>query len=479
MSRIFTTIVFLAVWPAAADGQVRELSLQEAIDIAVNRSSRGEIIRGDLEVAQQNYEAERINFYIPEISVNGQAPVFNVTESFRFFGGLDQKELIRTTDRDFRTFIQLTQSLMTGGQLTATGNLWNRRSEYPIGDSDVTEVSNQGIFEFNFEQPLLKPSESKNKLHNRRDDLEIARLMRVEELAKLKTEVAEAYFGALQSQLELEITRDRAESARLKSEIDSVKLSDGVVSEEAWLESKSSRLDAELETYDKENQLSEKNRELALLLDFEIGQIVNTSTPQVAEHLSERAREGLVAAWEESVPIKKAWYEYSKAKRQADYTASSHGLTGSLEANYSLGRGDVDVDGTVTDNNTDSWGVSLNFTLPLWDGGSTGAAIKAARITAQKSQLEYERLRKSARAEIVALLHRLDVSFRKLDVMQKQIDLAHDKLEIARFRYDDGQISRIDFLDSKVFYLEAQTKYLEELKKYLITKTEVEGKYSG
>lgn len=476
LMRLVLPAAVLMIGPVSAL-QAAELSLKEAIDIAVNKSSRGEIIEGDLDVAQQNYNAERINFYIPEISINGQVPVYNVTESFRFFGGLDEKQLIRTTDRDFNSYIQLKQSLLTGGDLTMTGNLWNRKSEYPLAGVEVTEVTNQGIFDFTFQQPLLKPSGTKNQLNDRKDDLQIARYQRAEDLGTLKKEVTEAYFGVLEMHLHMEIMSDRLESAKLKSDIDSAKFADGVLSEEEWLVSKSERLDAELNMFDIENQEIEKNRELALLLDFDISEQMVPSIPTIGEPLTEQQKNALINSWEQSVPIKKAEYQYSKAKRQADYTAASHGLTGTFEAQYSLGRGDVDVEGVVTENNTDSWSLALNFTLPLWDGGSTGAAIKAARITAQKSELEYERARKSARAEIVALLHRLDVGYRKLRVMQEQTTIAKNKLDIAQFRFEDGQISRLDLLESKVFYLEARTSYLGELKSYLTDRVEIESMY--
>ncbi len=476
--RILSMVLFIALFMAVgASVPARELSWQEAIRIAVNNSSRGEIIEGDLEVAEQNYFAEKINFYVPEISINGNAPVYNVSESFRFFGGLNEKQLIKTTDRDFNANIQLSQSLITGGDISVVGNLWNRRSEYPQLGVDVVEISNQGVFDFKFQQPLLKPSEPKNNLRNRQDDLEIARFTRIQELAKLKKEVTDAYLGVLQSELQLQIAEDKVESARLKVDIDSIKFLDGVISEEEWLLSKSSRLDSELALYDAQNSNQDKEHELALLLDLDITEEIEPSVPEVSGHIGERQKTAYINNWEESIPIKKAFYEYRKAKRLADYTASSHGLTGTFEASYSLGRGDVEVEGVSTENNTDSWQLAINFRLPLWDGGSTGASIKAARLTAQKSEIEYQRATKSARAEIVALINQLDIGDRKLGILRQQVDIAKNKLDIARFRLDDGQISMIDFLESKVFYLETQNNYLEELRSYLDDRIEIESRY--
>ena len=144
-----------------------------------------------------------------------------------------------------------------------------------------------------------------------------------------------------------------------------------------------------------------------------------------------------------------------------------------------LARGDVELDGFSSTNNTDSWGLTVNFTFPLWDGGAKGAEIKAARLSARKSLIEYEKAKKSAKAELTNLVNKLDISFKKLSVLTKQIDLANEKLKIAKYRLDDGQISRLEFLESKIYYLETQDKYLEELKIYFNTKFDLEGKYTS
>jgi len=482
LSRFMSVIVALVVITTQLSWS-RELTLDEAIALAVTRTSRAEIIKGNLEVAEKNYFAERVNFYLPEISINGNMPAYSVNESFRFYGGLPRKQLIKTTDFDFTGNIQLRQSLISGGELTIRGNLLSNNAKYPLWSdlgATVDQNTRQGYFDFEFEQPLLKPSDAKNDLNNKKDDLEIARLAKLEEVAALKKEVTEAYFGVLQLSLKAELTLDKLESARLKAEVDSVKLRDGVISEENWLESASARLDAELEQFDIDNQLQEKNRELAILLDFEASETIMPAAPDITEHLDESEKKMLIEQWEESVDVRKAHYEYQKEQRTADYAASAHGLNGNLAAKYSLGRGKVMTEGMDDDNiKANSWEVSLNFTYPVWDGGASGAAVKGARLEEEKAKIEYERSKRSARAQIVNLINRLDVSYRKLDVLNKQIELAKSKLDIAKFRLDDGQISMIIYLESKIDHLETKDKYLEELKNYLLDKIALEGKYTG
>jgi len=459
------------------------LTLDDAIDIAINRTARGGMIRGNLEVAEQNYFARKINFYVPEISINGSVPAYNVDESYRFFGGATEKQLYKTRDLGFNSFVELNQSLITGGDVRITANLLSRDDRYPNTRPDaelgnfINENTRQGYFTFRYEQPILKPSDSKNNLYNTRDDLEIARMVRLEEETALRKEITEAYIGVLQLSIKSEITNDKFESAGLTAGIDSMKLIDGVISEEDWLLSSSNRLDAELESFEIENQVEEQRRELAILLDRDPTAELQLTQPTVSENMDKHIRQRMLDSWESSVPVIKADMEYSKAERQANYAASGHGLNGDLIAEYSTGQGRVETDGISDNIDTRGWGVSLNFSFPVWDGGASGAAVKSARLGAEQTKLESDRARKRTRAEIINLVNQLDVGYRRLEIVRQQIDLAENKLNIADSRFNDGQISKVTYLESKVFYLETRDRYLEELKSYVLNKIELEGKF--
>ncbi|MFZ5980609.1 MAG: TolC family protein [Candidatus Zixiibacteriota bacterium] len=475
-------LVFSAVSPPVS---AVEMSLEDALNIALNETPRGGIIKGNLEVAQQQYNAKRINFYLPSISINGSLPSYSEDETYRFFGGATEKSLYKTRDLGLSSFIKLEQSLITGGDLEVTANLTKNDERYPLTSITgvfIDENNQQGYFNFSYKQPLLKPSDSKYELKNLQDDREIAFYTKMQEEGELKNEVTAAYMGILRSRLQLEIAADKVEQARLQVEIDSAKFADGVISEENFLESKATMLDAELENFEAETSTKEKNRELAQLLDIDPSKTIDPVEPTVFEHITEKRSQSMIANWEQSVAIKIAEHQYYKSKREAEYSAGSHGLVGDLTANYSFGRGTIEreVAGTsVGDDeiNTNSWGVSLNFTYPIWDGGASGAAVKASRFKADQARLEFESKEKSAKAEIINLVNGLDVSYRRLGIIRKQVELAEIKLNIAESRLNDGQISRVEYLENKIFYLETRDKYLEELETYLTNRIDLESKF--
>lgn len=479
---LFVVIAGLLVAPLT---RAVELTLGEALDIALNRTPRGGIIKGNLEVAEQQFNAKRINFILPAISINGSIPSYSNDETYRFFGGATEKSLYKTRDLGFSSFIRLEQSLITGGDLEITANLTKNDERYPntgMAGGIIDEDNRQGYFNFSYKQPLLKPSDSKYELNNLKDDREIARYTRMEDEGALKKEVAEAFMGIIRSRLNLEITRDKTEKARLQVGIDSAKFADGVLSEEDFLASQSALLDAELERFEAETEASEKNRQLAMLLDIDPLTTIDPIEPEIFDHYNEEQARTIVDNWENSAAIKKAEHQYQKSRRQANYSSGSHGLTGDLTANYSFGRGTIEreIDGLQEPNddiNTNSWGISLNFTFPIWDGGSSGAAVKAAQFQADQARLEYENQEKSAKAEIINLVNSLDVSYRRMEIIKKQIELADNKMKIADDRYQDGQISYLEFLENKIFYQQTKDKYLEELNAYLANRFSLEGKF--
>ena len=471
----------------------RDLTLNQALDMALNKTSSGEMIRGRLEVARMNYHAKRINFYVPEISINGNLPTYAEDKSYRPYTNPYDKELFETQNLDFTSNIRLRQSLVTGGVLTATANLLAQDNRYPDTRFSkefgyfVDETSKRGFLDLSLQQPLLRPSQARYDLHNRRDDLTIAEMSLREEAAALKREVADAYLTMLRYSVQQQMHDALYESARLQAEIDSAKLADGILSEEDYLLSVSSRLDAELAKFEIEVQTEQQRGELASLLNVDPSETLKLSEPQPGEHVETALTDRLLAAWQKSVPVRKAEYSYYKAERAADFSSAEHGLTGDLEASYSLGQQNIERErfnselgetATTTDDvNTAGWQVSLVFSLPVWDGGAGRAEVEAARFEAEQSRLEYESAKQETRAELVTLVNQIDVNFRRLQILVKQVELAQNKLAIAQDRYDNGEISMITLLESKVFHLESKDKYLEELANYLTNRIDLEGKF--
>ncbi len=488
-ARLLVGLVAAGVLGTVAPAGAEQLTYDQALEIALKRSSRSEIIHGDLEVAERQYFARRVNFYFPEISLRGSVPAYRREETYDYLPGTSVKVAGRKTTTDIDSYIDLNQNLLTGGNLSFKAYLRSNDWRFPqMARIDsvlsrqvyVNEDRRLGSFDLTFTQPILQPSEAKYELHNTRDDLDLAKLTQVEETSTLKKEVAETYVGALTRTLEKRIAEEKFESARLQAENDSAKFQDGILSEEGWLKSASSRLDAELVVYDAQNELTKTMQDLAILLELGDPDSLALAVPTVVEELTAEQRQQLLAASDRSIPIRRAEFQYEKARRAAGFERAASGLQGTLSASFSKYGGTVEnTEQGKEDLNLDTWGVTLEFTYPVWDGGAKGASVRAKEIEAQKAKVELERQRKAAKAEIHALANSVDVSSRKLTVLKKQIELTENRLRIAQIRFDNGEISRITYLESSVAHLEAQKAYVDELMNYLVDMYGLEGKFTG
>ncbi len=495
--RGITTCILSALLLAlfALPGQVaaRDLTLQQALDIALNQTARGGMIRGRADVAEMKFRAKKINFYVPQVSINGNLPTYSVDESYKGFTSVYDKRVFQTRGLFFTSNIEAKQSLLTGGIVTAKVDLASQYERYPDtrGDSSLTLFLNtntrEGALSLSLQQPLLRPSTAKYELNNAKDDFSIATMARREEQSTLEGEVIDAYVNLLRLSVKRDMYNDTYESALLQAEIDSSKFAEGILSEEDFLLSASARLDAELAKFEVETQTEDQRRKLALLLDIDVSEALQLEEPEVTSHYDDAERQHMIDSWEATVPVQKAEMQYRKSERSADYNASGHGLTGDLNASYSIGRQRISTDrfdsqigGNTTAEskaNTSGWSVTLDLAMPIWDGGSGRAEVEAARFEAEQYRLEYQQARQNTRAEVVNLVNQVDVSYRRLQIMKKQIDLAANKLKIAQARFDNGEISEITLLESKVFLLDSRDKYLEELNTYLTDRTTLEGMF--
>lgn len=465
----------------------RTISLDEALQIAVNQTARGGMIRGNQEVAEQKYSARRINYILPEISINGSLPALDFGKTYGQFG--QEKGLYERRTTDFQSFIELRQSLLTGGDLSIKANLLQQDEKYPdfrspfSSDSLSTDKTSRGFFDFSFSQPLLKPSSGTYNLRNAKDEMGLARIARLQEETALRQEVARAYIEGLQLIARNEMVRDRLQVQQLQAGIDSLKLGDGIISEETYLTSVSNKLDAELASFEQETDTEEKRRELALLLDFDVTESLELVEPPIPSPPDSARSAVYVRNWEQTLAIQKAELVYEQARRKALFEAGGRGLTADLAVNYSIGRGTVETDRVDTSFsekiNTSGWGVQLNFRYPVFDGGAGSAAVRASNYLAEQARLEFERARKTERAALVNLINQITVSYRRLSILSKQLELARQRKQIADGRYADGQISQVTLLESRITVHESRISYLTELSTHVSNVIALEGAFSN
>jgi hypothetical protein len=79
-------ILFFVILSAGA-AAAETITLDKTLDRLVNQSTRGRIIAGQLEVARAKFKAERIGYYLPEITFNTTLPTYMSTQNYDNYPG--------------------------------------------------------------------------------------------------------------------------------------------------------------------------------------------------------------------------------------------------------------------------------------------------------------------------------------------------------------------------------------------------------
>lgn len=483
------TFLFLLMAGLSSAALAETMTLDVMLDRLLNETTRGRIIAGEREVSQDKYQAEKIGYYIPEISFNTTLPSYRQSQEYGNYFGFTEPILFERNAISSSGNLQLKQKIITGGDLTFQAAFDIRDDEYPTtvprrvavaeGSPDSITISEievatdrrrLGNFSLQFSQPLFKNSESRSAYMDARDNLTKADVQWRANRAELEKEGITAYFDMLTADLDRQISVSQSELAMFNAKWDSVKYADSVITEEAWIESKSARLEKRLALFDAEATQEEKRNEFNHLLDSPSGVDYVLQIPVVPKKPGESEMNLWIANVDKSAETELARINMEMTERNLNRTRSSMGLNGTLNAIYSIGRGSVkqsqperEFDDEI---NTNDWRVSIDFTYPIWDGGASGANLHSQELAYESARLEYLAAERKAKNKMEILLKRIEINHSKLSLLDQELELAEKKLQDAEERHEIGMISDGALLENRVYYLEARKSRLATLKNY-------------
>ncbi len=483
-----TLIIFLSAVNLSVTASAQTMTLRSTLGRLLGETTRGRIIAGQHQVAEDKFQAERIGYYLPEISFNTTLPSYQQSEDYDNYPGFIDPILFKRTNVAATGNLRMRQKIITGGDLTFESRFNVRNDEYPSGVFDTSRVfvgfetaldkrRLANLF-LQFSQPLFRTSESRAAYLRARDNLDKADAEFRRDRSELIKEGITAYFDLLIADVDKQIAENQHDLASYNAKWDSVKFDDGVITEESWIESKADRLEKRLAVYDAVASLDEKTNNFTHLLDLPSDTEPVLESPPVPEAPDEARAQRYLASVEHTTEVELARINVEISEKTLDQKRSSYGINGTLNASYSIGRG------TVTQSkperefeeeiDTKDWRVSLDFSYPIWDGGASNADVHSQELAYESARLEYLAAQRSASNTMEIRLQRIEINDAKLSLLTQEVDLAETKLLDAESRFNEGLISEATLMENRIYYLEAKKSRLTTLKDFYLDLTELE-----
>ncbi len=480
--------LYLLLVPAAiAAGE--PMTLDQTLERLLTQTTKGQIVNGQREVSQARFNAQKIGYYLPEISLNSTLPTYRQSQDYNIYPGFPDPLLFRSTNVSGDGNIRLRQKIITGGELTLETQISLRNDEYPsavyspdsreiAGFQTATDKRRLGNLYVQFSQPLFQSSPSRSAYYVSRDDLRKADIDWQVSRADLKREGITAFFDLLTADVNREAAQNAGDLAAFTAKWDSAKFTDSVITEETWIISKSKRLEKQLAMFDASAAYEAKINDFKHLLDLSPESQVTLQVPPAPPSPDAQRSSRLLANADQSAETQLAAIKLAMAERELDKVRGSYGLNGTLSASYAIGRGTVtqskplaEVEDKI---NTKDWRVALDLSYPIWDGGAGGANVHSQELAYESARLEHQAAQRNAQNKMTILLKRLEITFAKLSLLEQELNLAEKKLRDAEGRYQQGFLSDGALLENRIYYLDAKTKSLTTLKEYLLDLTDLE-----
>ncbi len=468
---------------AEAPGEVIELTVDRAIEIALTDSYRIQSLRENLRWAEHNLWAARAGFRTYARS-SFYVPVYD--EGTRLIEVAEGNPVAK----DFRSLqvrgvLDLVQPLpwipWGGGELTFRSEAYQLNSWTPATyDPDVELRSNK--FYTSLRMIVEKPLFTINNLalSLRRALLAYDRQTRVFKRSELDLvyQVTQSFYQLYRSDEQVRISREQLERQESIYATTEAKFRAGLIAEVDAMQ-------AEVEVIQSRNELEQAEgtyRERAAALKELIGLPFDTTVRVYDEvaptAVSVDAGRAVAIALEQRSELVEKQIDITEQEIAIEQVDARSSIKGNLRAYYDFsGYSDPDlVWGTSSEDlfessweeasRTPNRGVTFELEVPVWDWGQNDAQVEAERARLRQDLLELEELRRGIRLEVENVVRRMRETWNRVSMLSQSTEVSRRSFEINLQRFENGDITSTELARASEQLSQSNLSYLAALIEY-------------
>ncbi len=403
--------------PGAADGQVRSVTLGDALDLAVRAHPGMVQARGQVDVAGAD-KREAVGNWLPNLTGNG---------------GWSTNSATRFDPNTQRTVSAASTSYSAG---------FNASLELFDGFRRAAQNRSAGA------------------------DFESADASLVNQRFQVILETKQTFFNALAADELVRVAETRIERAQEQLKISRDKLAAGSAIRSDTLRARVELGSAELQRLTAETQRATAEANLARLIGVE-GSVRATSEPALLEPVvldTAQLRAEIVASAPAVVEA-----EASARAARAAMAVSRAQYFPTLSASFSNSWA-----GQTIDQLNNTWTLRLNFNWPIFNGFTREVNVARAAAARETALAQADDARRRANAQLTQHLAALTSAQQRLAIAVASHAAAEEDLRIQRERYRLGAATIVDVLTSQVSLDQAEVDRVQAQLDFLVARAQIE-----
>jgi outer membrane protein TolC len=474
MNRAIVSLFSLSVLVIfSSRGWSQTLTLQNAIDIALEKSYDSKRLKLELLQAEENLVAAKGRFRthvdmsldvprwqenVTEIMVPGQLPQFNTTGTLRYMGSLD-----------------ITQPLPTDGRLVLSSRAYHREVSTYLTQANREQQRSEMYtnLTLRYTQPIFAINQLKLGLKNA--NLSYDRTEQRYKRSQLNVVylVTQYFFNLYQASRQEQIARDNVEQQTELYELAKKKFNAGLIPEVEALQMEVDLAEAQNELLSAQARTMRMGDAFKQLIGLQLSDSIAIKTDLEREKINVDLQEAIDKALNYRTEIREAEIDLELAKiaiKEADARSEIRGdltvfydLTGISNPNLPFGTPWDELWNSSLDDmerRPNNRGVIFTLSVPIWDWGVNNAEVAAARAAMKNDILAFEEQEKTIVREVREVIRRLREAENKLDVLTQNQTVAQRAFEISVERFNNGDITSQDLALDRNRFVQAKTLYL-------------------
>ena len=453
-------IIFMSSHIAVCAREKIDLSLDNAVNIAMDNSYRIKQLKLGIERSRQWLTAERAGLK-SKVYMNVKAPEFRAVSDNKWDSVAGKDVIVRQNTQMWWANLSIRQPVMlfgypTNGYLSLNNNIY----QYDQFDGGVWDQSYYNRYFLKFEQPFFQPNRLKNDLKEAELRLEQNELQFLNDQVKMIENIADDYY-LLFSYAYTDVINDRyianlervSNVANCDSQTDDDKSME-CIQLQVELNNAREKKAQNLSNFRIESTKMKQRLRLNPNDTLDVKPIIKITPIKV--NLQEAISYGY------NLKPRIRLQEIDKQKREIDLenVKGWNAFRINVEMTYGLEKQDENYKALWKAYNN-SYSMTVNAYIPIWDWGQRKARIEAQKITIRKTELYMEETRNKIKSNIKNAVTNLQEYQKRAMSMSDNIKMAEEITNLGISKFENGEISLQDLLQNISRQKETEANFLE------------------
>lgn len=436
-----------------------DFTLDAAVDIAMNNSYRVKKLRMDIERTRKRLEAERAGLK-SRVYMTLQAPEFESVSNYKWNSTLRRNEIVRENNRLWQMNLAIEQPVILFGY-PSNGYLSLNNEIYRYSQLDGgVDVQYYNRYFIRYEQPLFRPNRLRSEIEEARINLRQQELYFSDDLVDLIDDIADDYFDLFER-----VYRDTIATRHLANLTQAAKIirahdstDSGRLIEQSQIEVELANTRDRIFQYRSEFRMQAARMKQSLRLQPEDSLTVRPTIRIQSAPIdrNQAVRHGF------SLNPQLQLDQLRRREQEIDLeNAKGDGSFGmNLEMTYGLEKSDPSYM-HLWESQDNSYTVSLQAYLPIWDWGRHKADVEAEQIALNRRNLEIQETRSNIQSEITNDVQDVLEYHRRTVTLRENMTKAARVSRISLEQYQSQSISLRDLMQTFDREMETAENFLD------------------